>query len=141
MVGRTIVCVPGVSGCNSVTQPCATDRPVVHAGCPKMLSAGRVMFSSGVSTSATGTDLPSTVTLGACCTSPCSAHVRNAASVVPFPTNVLHSSEFAVTNILVPGLTVHDSTPSGANGETVPPRSQHANAAPPAPKEFWALGV
>ena len=43
-----IVCVPGVSGCNSVTQPCPTDRPCVSAGSPKMLSAGKTMFSRGV---------------------------------------------------------------------------------------------
>ena len=33
-----ISCVPGVSGCRSATQPCATDRPSVSAGRPKMLS-------------------------------------------------------------------------------------------------------
>jgi hypothetical protein len=54
---------------------------------------------------------------------------------------VLHSNEDAATKILVPGLTVHDSTPPGANGATVPPRSRHANAEPPVPKGFWALGV
>jgi hypothetical protein len=39
--------------------------------------------------------------------------------------------EDAATKILVPGFTVHDATPSGANGATVPPRSMHANASPP----------
>ena len=109
-----------------------------------MLSAGRVMFSRGVSASVTGTDgtdLPSTVTLGAADTSPWRAHARNSASVVPFPSNVLHSTEFAATNIWVPGLTVHDAMPVGPNGATVPPRFQHPNAGPPLPKEFWALGV
>ena len=60
----TIACVPGVSGCRSATQPCATDSPAVPAGSPKMLSAGRTIFRSRVSTSATGTNLPSTVTVG-----------------------------------------------------------------------------
>jgi hypothetical protein len=108
-----------------------------------MLSAGSTIFSRGVSASVTGTDLASTVTVGATCTSIWRAHVRNAASVSPFPSNVLHSTEDAVTNILVPGLTVQDSTPvgSGVNGARVPPRSKHANAAPPVPKGFWALGI
>ena len=81
----TIVCVPGVSGCHSATQPCPADRPCVPASWSKMLSAGRVIFSRGVSASVTGTDLSSTVTVGAVCTSFWRAHVRNAASVVPFP--------------------------------------------------------
>jgi hypothetical protein len=62
--------------------------------------------------------------------------------VVPFPSNVLHSTEDAATKILVPGFTVHDGTLPGPNGVTVPPpRSQHPNAAPPVPNEFWADGV
>jgi hypothetical protein len=62
--------------------------------------------------------------------------------VVPFPSSVLHSTENAVTKILVPGFTVHESTPLGPNGATVPPpRFQHPNAAPPVPNEFWADGV
>ena len=111
-----------------------------------MLSAGRVMFSSRVSTSVTDTGWPSTVTLGATFTSPLRAHSRNAASGAGrpgvSPLNVLHSNDVA-TNIWVPDLTVHDSTPAGAgpNGASVPPRSQHPNLAPPMPKEFWALGV
>jgi hypothetical protein len=55
---------------------------------------------------------------------------------------VLHSTELATTNTFVPVVTVHDLTGVGAKGETVLlPRSQHANAAPPVPKEFWADGV
>ena len=88
-----------------------TCRP---GGRPKRLSAGRTMSSRGVSASVTGTDLPSTVTVGATCTSIVRAHVRNAASVSPCPSNELHSTEFATTNILVPGFTVQDSTPVGA---------------------------
>src|SRR6185437_7981936 len=138
----TMVCVPGVSGVKCTTQPCPTDRPVVPAGRPKRLSAGRTMFISRVSTSFTGTEWPSTVTDGAVCTSACSAQARNSASVVRFgSSNVLHSFEDATTRILVPGFTVHDGTPLGPNGATVPPRFQHANAAPPLPNEFWADGV
>src|SRR5215831_12429686 len=137
----TMVCVPGVSGFRCATQPCPTDRPVVPVGLPKMLSAGRVMFISRVSTSFTGTDWPSTVTGGALCTSICSAQARNSASVVPFPSNVLHSTEADTTKILVPGFTVHDEMPLGPNGATVPPRFQHPNASPPVPNEFWADGV
>ena len=78
-----------------------------------MLSAGRTMCSSGVSTRVTGTDLPSTVTAGTPNSSSRSfnafwAHSRNAVSFVPFPSNVLHSTADAATNILVPGFTVHD---------------------------------
>jgi hypothetical protein len=40
----TMVCVPGVSGFKSATQPCPKDRPVDPAGRPKRLSAGRTMF-------------------------------------------------------------------------------------------------
>src|SRR5215831_17455044 len=137
-----MVCLPGVSGSTCATHPCPTDRPVVPAGRPKMLSAGRTMFIRGVSTSFTGTDWPSTVTEGAVCASLSSAQARNSASVVPFPSSVLHSTEDAATRILVPGLTVHDGTPLGPNGATVPPlRFQHANAAPPVPNAFWADGV
>src|SRR5215831_8146125 len=137
-----MVCVPGVSGSKCAIQPCPTDRPVVPAGRPKMLSAGRTMFIGGVSASFTGTLWPSTVTEGAVCASFCSAQARNSASVVPFPSSVLHSSEDAATKILVPGFTVHDGTPLGPNGATVPPpRFQHVNASPPEPNAFWADGV
>jgi hypothetical protein len=44
-MSMTIVCVPGVRGCRSATQPCPTDRPCVPGGRPKMLSAGRTMRS------------------------------------------------------------------------------------------------
>jgi hypothetical protein len=54
---------------------------------------------------------------------------------------VLHSNEDAATKILVPGFTVHESTPSGANGATVPPRFTQPNAGPPLPKGFCASGV
>src|SRR4051812_5298766 len=141
-VPPTMVCVPGVSGCKCATQPCPTDRPVVPAGWPKTLSAGRTMLISRVSTSFTGTDWPSTVTEGAIFTSACLAQVRNSASVVPFPSNVLHSNEDAATKILVPGVTVHDSTPLGPSGATVRrPRFQHPKSAPPVPNEIWADGV
>src|SRR5687768_13150012 len=107
-----------------------------------MLSAGRTRFSSGVCASLNVTDLPSTVRVGACCASPSLAHVRNSSSVVPLPSNELHSTDDPTTNILVPAFTSHEATEVGANGETVLwSRSQHANAAPPVPKEFWALGV
>src|SRR4029077_9212424 len=101
------------------------------------------MCSSPVSASVTGTGRPSTVTVGAVCASFCSAQACSSASVVPFPSNVLHSNEDAATKILVPGFTVHDGTPLGLglNGATVPPRFQHANAPPPVPNEFWADGV
>lgn len=107
----TMVCVPGVSGSTCATQPCPTDRPVVPAGRSKMLPAGRTMFIGGVSTSFTGTEWPSTATEGAVCASLCSAQARNSASVVPFPSNVLHSTEVAVTKILVPAFMVHDGPP------------------------------
>src|SRR6516225_3629401 len=137
-----MICVPGVSGSTCATQPCPTDRPVVPAGRLKMLSAGKTICISGVSTSLTGTDWPSTVTEGAVCASACSAQARNSASVVPFPSIVLHSTEDAATRILVPGLTVHEGTLLGPNGATVPPlRFQHVNAAPPVPNAFWADGV
>src|SRR5262249_59141264 len=137
-----MVCVPGVSGSRCATQPCPTDRPVVPASRPKMLSAGRTMFIGRVSTSFTGTGWPSTVTEGAVGTSLCSAQARSSATVAPFPSNVLHSNEDAATKILVPGFTVHEGTPLGPNGATVPPpRFQHANAAPPVPNEFRADGV
>ena len=109
----TIVCVPGVSGCKSVTQPCATDRPCVPGGRPKMLSAGRTMFSRGVSTSVTGTDLSSTVTVGATCASRAGTRPVIRRLSPPCPSNVLHSTEVAATNILVPGFTVHDATGRG----------------------------
>src|SRR5260370_30643509 len=133
-----IVCVPGVSGSKCATEPCTADSRVVPAGRPKMLSGGRTMFIGRVSTSFTDTDWPSTVTEGAVCTSLCSAQARNSASVVPFPSKVLHSNEEAATKILVPGLTVHEGTPLGPTGPTVPPpRPQHANPAPPDPNEVW----
>ena len=78
-----------------------------------------MMFSRDVSTSVTGTDSPSRVTVG--CSNggltlggwgPGSAHVRNSASVDSISSNVLHSTVDA-TNILVPGFTVHDLTPAG----------------------------
>src|SRR6266487_3527828 len=140
--GPTMVCAPGVSESKSVTQPCPTDRPVVPAGRSKMLSAGRTMFISPVSASVTGTEWPSTVTEGAVFRSDLRAQVRNWPSVVPFPSNVLHSNEDAATKIFVPDFTVHDLTGKGANGATVPPPMfQHANLAPPVPNEFWADGV
>jgi hypothetical protein len=47
----TIVCVPGVSGCKSVTQPCPTDRPCVPAGCvPGGIAAQRLAFDETVPT-------------------------------------------------------------------------------------------
>ena len=95
----------------------------------------------GVSTPVAGTDLPSTFAVDTAGRSAARAHARNSASVVPLPSNVLHSAELAATNILVPGLTVHDAMPLGPNGATVPPRFQHPNVGPPVPKEFWALGV
>ena len=110
------VCVPGVSGFKSETQPCPKDRPVAPAGRPKMLSAGRTMFSSPVSASVTGTDRPSTVTEGAVCASLLTAQARSWASVdwrEVSPGNVLHSNEDAATKILVPGFTVHDGMPAG----------------------------
>src|ERR1700761_6712770 len=116
----TMVCVPGVSGFRSETQPCPKDRPVVPARWPKRLSAGRTMFSSPVSASVTGTDRPSTVTEGADFASLLTAQARNWASVRPAglvsPGNVLHSNEDAATKILVPGFTVHDVAPLGPNG-------------------------
>ena len=51
---------------------------------------------------------------------------------------MLHSKELPITNSFVPTVTVHDSTETGAKGATVLPRSQHENAEPPVPKEFWA---
>ena len=83
------------------------------------------MFISRVSTSVTGTEWPSTVTEGAVVTSFCFAQARNSFSVVPFPSNVLHSNECAATKILVPGFTVHDGMGLAPNGATVPPRFQH----------------
>src|SRR5262249_2136266 len=53
-----MVCVPGVSGSRSATQPCPTDRPVVPPFRPKMLPAGRTMFIGRVSTSFIGTGWP-----------------------------------------------------------------------------------
>src|SRR5204863_1372934 len=103
--------------------------------------SGRTMCSSGVSASVTATDLPSMAIEGAACRSAWRAQFRSWASVVPFPSNVLHSNEDAVTKILVPGFTVHDLTPLGPNGATVPPRLRHANAAPPLPNGFCGLGV
>ncbi|MDQ1425536.1 MAG: hypothetical protein QOD72_3034, partial [Acidimicrobiaceae bacterium] len=105
----TTLWIPGVSGCTSVTQPCATDRPSVPAGCPKTLSAGRTISRSGVSTSATVTAIPSTLIVGATGASNSRAHVRRSASVVP--SNVLHSHVLPTTNSFVPVSTVHDLTP------------------------------
>ena len=41
----------------------------------------------------------------------------------------------------MPVFTVHDSTGASSKGATVLPRFQHANAGPPEPNEFCALGV
>ena len=120
----TIVWVPGGSGCRSATQPWPTESPPVPAGSPKTLFAGRTMSNSGVTTSVSGTDLPSRVTVGGSRTSDSDAHVRSSASEVP--SNVLHSTEEPTTKILVPGFTVHDSTPSGPNAATVPPPVRRA---------------
>jgi hypothetical protein len=131
-------------GCQWVKQrhpPWATDRPSIPAGAPNRLSAGSTISSSAVSASRTRTARPSTLTCGADGRSPARAHVRSSASVVPLPSNVLHSTEFAATKIRVPGFTVHDDTPVGPNGATVPSRLQHPNASPPVPNEFCALGV
>ena len=58
------------------------------------------------------------------------------------PSKVLHSTEFAVTKIDVPGATVHDFTLFGAKGAIVLfPRSMHAYFWPPEPNGFWLLGV
>src|SRR5215213_456305 len=143
----SIVCVPRASGCNRMTQPWATDPPVLSTPVtPKMLSAGRSMLRSCVSTPLTGTGRPSTMTVGAAPASFCRAHSRNSGSVVPkskwSPANVLHSHVLAATKILVPRLTVHVKSPpgNGVNGATVlPPRSTHAGF--PVTKGFSAVGV
>ena len=120
----TIVCVPGVSGCRSVTQPCATDRPVVPARQPENVVRGQDDVQQGCLHLGHRHGLAVDGDGGRYLHVALSrAHVRNSSSVVPFPSNVLHSTEAAATNILVPGFTVHDSTPSGPNGATVPPRS------------------
>src|SRR5262249_29429286 len=132
-----MVCVPGVSGSRCATQPCPTDRPVVPASRPKMLSAGRTMFIGRVSTSFTGRGWPWRVTEAAVGTSLRPAEARGAATVAPFPSNVLPSTEDAATKILVPGFTGHGGTPWGPTGRPVPPPGfQHANAPPPVPNEF-----
>ena len=130
-------CVPGVKGCSSATQPCATKSPSVPAGSPKTLAGGNTLWTSGVTTSATGTVLPSTVTVAfAAKSSAFSAHVRSSASVVPWFSNVLHSVEYAVTNTFVPGFTKQDWLFAVAMGQTVPPRLTHVNATPPEPNGF-----
>src|SRR6476659_7610600 len=130
-----IGCVPGANGCKSATQPWATEN-ACWAGTPKMLFSGRSMVSSPVSTSLTGTDDPSTVTVGTW--KPASAATAQARSSASFsPKNgggstVLHSDDSAVMKIFVPGFTVHVTVvvPSGTNGATVPPRSMQGSPPP-----------
>ena len=138
-----IVWVPGVSGCRSATQPCATERALRSSRLPEDVVGRQDDVQQGCLNlrdrhgRAVDGNRGSDLRVGS------RAHVRSWASVVPLPSNVLHSTDCAVTNTFVPGFTVHDSTPPGAssNGATVPPRSKHANAEPPVPNEFWALGV
>ena len=85
---------------------------------PQNVVRGQVDVQQGVSTWVTGTDLRSTSTVG---TPNCWswtfnafwAHSRNSCSVVPFSSNVLHSTAEAATNILVPGFTVHSHVETG----------------------------
>src|SRR6478735_5053233 len=87
-----IVCVPGVSGRRGATQPWPTDSPVVPAGSAKRLSLGRVIGRRGVSASVTCTGSPSRVTMDLVGLFT-RAQARSSASVLPFPSNVLHSYE------------------------------------------------
>ncbi len=132
----TIVWVPGVSGPTSATQPCATERPAVPAGCPKRLSAGRTIFSSGVSTSVIRTGLPSTVTVGATCTS--SPRVHTSAVRLQWSRDLRRYCTRPVdpaTNTFVPGFTVQDRrrrAPVAQPSAEIPA----GEAEPPEPKEF-----
>src|SRR4029453_17248122 len=74
-----------------------------------------------VSTSVTGTGRPSTVIVWVVTVwSAASAQLRSSASVVPLPSQVLHSVDQATAKILVPGSVVHGPVPSGPNGARTP---------------------
>src|SRR3712207_8631231 len=101
-----------------------------------MLSSGRSIVSSGVSTRRSGTGSPSTVRARALPgTSTARAHSRSSASLLPKNgggSTVLHSMVTAATKIFVSDPTVHVGGGGGSNGEgaTTPPRAVHQG--PPA---------
>src|SRR3712207_1496930 len=110
-----------------------------------MLSSGRSIVSSGVSTRVSGTGSPSTVRARALPgTSTARAHSRSSASLLPKNgggSTVLHSMVTAATKIFVPRSTVHVGGAAGSsvNGATTPSRSTHQGS--PAASGFSGTGV
>jgi hypothetical protein len=100
-----------------------------------MLSLGRWMRRSPVSTSVTHTGWPSSETMTSVIPSSAAiAFARSSASLVPpqvSPSNVLHSFVQPATKIFVRRLTVHESAPLGPNGATIlPPKHEASFVAP-----------
>src|SRR3954451_11595272 len=108
-----------------------------------MLSCGRWIFSSPVSTVLSGTGSPLMVTVAVSPASSASAAARNWASLEPgppqSPAKVLHSNVCAGIKILVPALTVHVNDPP-PNGATILPLSTK-HWAWPSPNGLSGVGV
>src|SRR4051794_19066124 len=106
-----------------------------------MLSCGRWIVSSPVSTELSGTGSPLMVTVAVTPASPASAAARNWASLEPgppqSPAKVLHSVVCAAIKILVPAVTVHVNDPP-PNGATILPASTK-HWGPPPPNGFWGV--
>src|SRR4051795_3152031 len=107
-----------------------------------MLSCGRWIVSSPVSTELSGTGSPLMVTVAVTPASAPTAHARSSASVVPLRSKVLHSVVHPAMKILVPAFTVHvtEPPPPPTNGATnLPPSTTHWG--PPPPNGLSGVGV
>src|SRR3954454_13865596 len=107
-----------------------------------MLSCGRWIVSSPVSTELSGTGSPLMVTVAVTPASAPTAHARSSASVVPLRSKVLHSVVHPAMKILVPAFTVHvtEPPPPPTNGATIlPPSTTHWG--PPPPNGLSGVGV
>src|SRR5215211_1990759 len=104
-----------------------------------MLSCGRWIVSSPVSSELSGTGSPLMVTVAVIPASAPTAHARSSASVVPLPSKVLHSVVHAAMKILVPALTVHVNEPPPNGATILPPTTTHWG--PPPPNGLSGVGV
>src|SRR3954465_11209391 len=104
-----------------------------------MLSCGRWIVSSPVSTELSGTGSPLMVTVAVTLSSAPTAHARSSASVVPLPSKGLHSVVHAAMKTLVPALTVHVNEPPPNGATILPPSTKHWG--PPPPNGLSGVGV
>src|SRR4051812_44842417 len=104
-----------------------------------MLSCGRWIVSSPVSTELSGTGSPLMVTVAVIPASAPTAHARSSASVVPLRSKVLQSVVHPAMKILVPALTVHGKEPPPIGATILPPSTTHWG--PPPPNGLSGVGV